>query len=110
MSTKTNTIEALTNSVTNALGEIVSLKQTCKQHEDTIAVLNKTKRDLSLEIGDTKHENAMLKEEIDSLNKELYSHEELVKKLEGEYKKLADSVKTLEKGKTGKESEEAAHV
>ena len=110
MSTKINTIQALTDSVTKSLGEIVSLKQTCKQHESTIAALNKKKRDLSLELGDVRHENAMLKDEVDNLNKELYSHEELVKKLEGEYEKLSASIKTLEKGKAGKESEAAAHI
>ena len=107
MSTKTDTIQALTESATKSLGEIVSLKETCKQHEGTIADLNKKKAELTLELSKGQSENAKLSEEITNLNKELNSHENLIKKLEGENKTLSTTIIKLENDKSVKNSQTA---
>jgi len=108
MSNNTDTIEALTESVTKSLGEIVSLNQTVKLHEGTIADLNKKNGELTLELSDAQDKGLELVQQITGLNKELNSHEELVKKLEGENKALSATVEKLEKGKSVKKSKAAS--
>ena len=107
MSTKTDTIQALTESATNSLGEIVSLKATCKQHEGTIADLNKKKAELTQALSTTQSENAKISEEITNLNKKLNDHENLIKKLEGENKTLSANITKLEKDNSVKNSKTA---
>ena len=107
MSTKTDTIQALTESATKSLGEIVSLKETCKQHEGTIADLNKKNAELTQELSKSQNENAKLSEEITSLNKKLNNHENLIKKLEGENKTLSATITKLEKDTSVKNSKTA---
>ena len=56
MSTKQNNIDALRDSVTKLLTEIVSLKQTVNQQENTIGELNKKNSDIALEYEGSKKE------------------------------------------------------
>ena len=107
MSPKTDIIQALTDSVTKSLGEIVSLKETLKQNEDTITKLNNKNGELTLELTGCKSEAAELTEQVANLNKELHIHDELVKKLESENKALTAAVEKLEKGKSAKTKETA---
>lgn len=99
MSTNKDSLQALTESVTKSLGEIVSLRQTCNQHEGTISDLNDKNAEVALELSKAKDEIVKLDEDITGLNKELHGHEELVKKLEKENKALSASLTKLEKTK-----------
>jgi len=99
MSTKTDTLNDIRESITKSLTEIVSLKQTCKLHEGSIADLNKKNNELVLNLNKAEDEASKLNEEVTGLNKELNSHEELAKKLEGENKSLSATIKELEENK-----------
>ena len=104
---KKDIIQALTEAATNSLGEIVSLKETCKQHEWTITDLNKKTAELTLDINKYQSENANLSEEVNHLHKELNMHEELVNKLETENKTLTATITKLKKTKTTKKRKAA---
>jgi chromosome segregation ATPase len=104
MSIQIDTIQSLTEAATKFLGEIVSLKETCKQHEGTIAELNNKKAELALALNKSQNENSKLSEEVSHLHKELNSHEALVQKLEEENKELSAVVAKPQKAKPEKTS------
>ena len=93
MSTKTDNIQALTESITKSLRDIVSLKQTCELHKDTIESLNKKNSEINLELTNSKIENARLNEEIES-------QKDMITILGDERKELALVIEKLEKIKS----------
>jgi len=104
MSIQIDTIQSLTEAITKSLGEIVALKETCKQHEGTISNVNNKKAELTLALNKSQNDNGKLSEEVNQLHKELNIHEALVQKLEEENKKLSAAITKLEKAKVSKAS------
>lgn len=102
MSTKQNNIDALRDSVTKLLTEIVSLKQTVNQQENTIGELNKKNSDITLEYEGSK-------KEVGNLQEEIIAHKATISKLENEKVEIKSAMKKLEannKKKLKKESKQ----
>lgn len=89
MTAKQNTIEVLRESVTKSLSDIVSLKQTCSQQENTITELNKKNSELALE-------NETSRVEMNDLKVKISNQSDQINKLEGEKTDLKTAMKKLE--------------
>ena len=89
MSTKQNNIDALRDSVTKSLIEIVSLKQTVKLRDNSIVDLNNKKSELTME-------NEKARVEMNDLKVKASNQTGLIKKLEEEKGDLKTAMKKLE--------------
>ncbi|MBL4652863.1 MAG: hypothetical protein JKY53_08355 [Flavobacteriales bacterium] len=98
MAKKTDPIQSLTISVTASLIEIVSLKDTIKQNENTINSLENKNGQLVLELQTEKKAVAKLNEEIDDLNTVVDLLKSTQKQLENSKTALDKAMKEAEIG------------
>ena len=95
MAEKTDPIRSLTDSVKSSLSEIISLKKTCNEQEDTITELNSKNNQLTIDLETEKDNVTKLKEEAGVLNKGIASQKATVEKLESERDDQASTIEKL---------------